>query len=116
MKSVWIKKQDLLAKVKENRELHSKLYLEAVDGFKKAVVEKLELYLEDTKKGKYHSSYHLEEPINQLADYDRVIAMLEMSINEDIELSDQEFDQYVLDNWHWKSMVSLRNSTYSALR
>jgi hypothetical protein len=38
--------------------------------------------------------------------------MLEMSVDDIIVLTSQEFDCYVMDNWTWKQNVTVRNSSY----
>lgn len=35
------------------------------------------------------------------AAYDHAIRMMELSVDTEIELSANEFDQYVMDNWHF---------------
>lgn len=46
---------------------------------------------------------NLTEPITHEADYRRVIMMLEMSVKDEIVISESQFRQYVLDEWQWKS-------------
>jgi hypothetical protein len=46
-------------------------------------------------------SVTLTEPSNHIKDYDRVITMLEVSVDETIILNASEFDQYVRDVWAW---------------
>lgn len=41
-------------------------------------------------------------PTSHLDEYDEVIAMMEMSVDETISLDSSAFQQYVLDNWTWK--------------
>ncbi len=47
-------------------------------------------------------------------EYDRVIKMLEMSVDTQIELSSSEFQNYVMDDWAWSDNAKLSNSTYTA--
>jgi hypothetical protein len=113
MREVNVKRTELLDKVKANREAHRGLFLKAQEGFKKAVLEALEKSLDDARSGKkFNNFWSLPEPIDQTSDYDRVIAMLEMSVDDIIVLTSQEFDCYVMDNWTWKQNVTVRNSSY----
>lgn len=114
MREVNVKRLELLEKVKINREAHRGLFLKAQEGFKKAVLEALEKSLDDARSGKrFNNFWQLPEPIDQTAEYDRTIAMLEMSVDETITLTSQEFDCYVMDNWNWKQNVTLRNMSYT---
>jgi hypothetical protein len=114
MREVNVKRTELLDKVKANREAHRGLFLKAQEGFKKAVLEALEKSLADARSGKkFNNFWSMPEPIDQTADYDRAIAMLEMSVDDIIVLTSQEFDCYVMDNWTWKQNVILRNSSYA---
>jgi hypothetical protein len=40
--------------------------------------------------------------------------MLEMSKEDTIELTQQEFSQYVQDDWHWKDQFLFSNMNYSS--
>jgi hypothetical protein len=46
-------------------------------------------------------SIDLVQPRDHTSDYDRVIMMLEMSVDDTIVLDANEFDQYVRDVWAW---------------
>jgi hypothetical protein len=52
--------------------------------------------------------------MNQTKDYDRVLKMLDMTTDEVVVLSEDDFAQYVMDEWQWKEQFSQINSTYSA--
>lgn len=69
--------------------------------------------LSDARSSKpIRRSISLPEPIDRTKDYDRVIAMLEMSVEDEVELEEHDFDRYVLDNWEWKDLAYSTNSQY----
>jgi len=71
--------------------------------------------LKDARNGKMiRRRITLPEPQDHTNDYDRVITMLEMSVDSVIELDDVAFDQYVMDNWSWKGDALATNSMYAA--
>lgn len=114
MHVVKVKRQDLLDVVKKNREEHRNLFLEAQQGFRARVIERLDKMLADARAGvRYDLSVALAPPIDQTKDYDRVIKALEMSVDEEIELDEREFAQYVMDDWSWKQNVLATNSAYT---
>jgi len=58
-------------------------------------------------------SVTLTEPRNHVKDYDRVITMLEMSVDETITIDAQAFDRYVMDNWDWSRFALATNTAYA---
>lgn len=58
----------------------------------------------------------LVAPENYISDYIRAIAMLEMSVDDVISLSQIQFDQYVMDKWVWKDSFKAINATYSSTK
>jgi hypothetical protein len=115
MKEVKVKKTDLLDKLKQNRDGHEKIFQEAIEGYRKRVIELLETNLSYAKAGKSVNLYdfQLQRPVNQTKEYNRAIAMLEMSVDEDIILNQNEFASYVMDDWGWKGNFLKANSLYS---
>ena len=79
------------------------------------MIEELDRMLADAKAGRQISrAINLAEPVDHTADYDRVMAMLEMSVDDTVILSAQEFNQFVLDDWEWSRLASYTNQCYAA--
>jgi len=111
---ITVKKQDLLTALKKNLETHRATFLDALEGYKASVIEELELSLKEAKAGKrYRKIIQFEEPWDHTKEYKRVIAMLEMSISEEVKISEMEFAQYVLDDWGWKEQFATVTSGYA---
>lgn len=115
MKDITVRKSDLLEKLQENREQHTKIFEEAVEGYKTRAVELLEDHIRRIKNGKLERvQVMLPVPENHVHDYDRIIAMLEMDINDEIEMEEHEFKAYVMDDWAWKQQFLTSTAEYSA--
>jgi len=55
------------------------------------------------KKGKTVDQYiNLPVPVDHTLEYDRVIKMIELDTREEITLNENEFAQFVMDDWQWK--------------
>jgi hypothetical protein len=54
----------------------------------------------------------LTYPEDHTQDYERAISMMEASVYDKVELSTDEYDAYVLNNWGWKSKFILSNTAY----
>src|ERR1700756_651161 len=114
MHSVKVKRVELLEKIKKNREGHRDLFLRAQEGYRLDVIAELEQHLKDARdRKKISRSLSLPEPQDHTEDYDSVIAMLEMSVDETIELDASSFQQYVLDKWSWKRAADVTNIAYA---
>lgn len=103
IKTITVKKEELLDKLRQNRDEHLDIFLKAQEKYRELVIEQLYIALEKARSGKEIITFiALQEPINQSKDYNRVISMLEMSVDDHITLSETEFSQYVLNDWQWK--------------
>lgn len=110
---VKVNKDDLLEVLKENRDTHRSLFLEALEGYREEVIKLLTINLDNVKAGKKIVTFlQLPVPQDQTSEYDQIIRMLGMSVDEDFELEDHEFKCYVLDEWSWKEAVMTSNSRY----
>jgi hypothetical protein len=114
MNTVKVKREELLTKVRANRDAHRTLFLKAHEGYRKLVIEELDRMLKDAKEGlRIQRSVTLTEPSNHVKDYDRVITMLEMSVDDTITLEAHDFDRYVMDNWDWSRFALATNTAYA---
>lgn len=113
MRSIKVKKTELLAKLEENAKNHMNTFEKASEGYRKAMISTLEKMLDMAKKGKRVEHYiNLVQPMNQFEDYERSIGMLKMHTEEDIEITSQEYAQFVQDKWNWSQQFTTSNSAY----
>ncbi len=113
MAVVTVKKSELLAKLKWNRNTHTAVYEAALKGYRLALVAMLEKKLADAKEGKaVPHRLDLVEPTSNVKDYDRVISMLEMSVKDEMQITEDQFDKYVMDAWGWKASFEAGTSRY----
>ena len=113
MESVKVGREELLKTLKTNRDNHRKIFEEALEGYREEAIKELEGAIADAKSGKkIRRNLTLVEPMDQTKDYDRVIRMLEMSKDAIIEISEQDFACYVLDDWRWKDQFTASNTRY----
>lgn len=117
MKEVKVSKNALANILLSNKKKHVAEYLEAVEEYKVAALEaiakgvaKLNAQIEAVKAMTPQTVEHirwtsvtLPIPVSHEAEYNRAIRMVEMSVDEEIVLSEKEFTKYVLDEWDWKS-------------
>ncbi len=113
--TVRIQKQPLLDVLTKNLETHKKDFKEAWTGYEKAFILEAEKILTLAKEKKQFNHYiTLEIPHDYSDDYERVITMLQFSSDDEFEISTQEFDSYVRDEWSWKKQFVGTSSRYLA--
>lgn len=114
MRTVKIGRAALLDKLRENREQHREVFLKAQEGYKQFLIKELEQRLDEAQRGlKIDRVIRLDEPTDHTGDYDRVIMMAEMSVDDEITLTDVDFGQYVMDDWAWKQAFAATAGTYT---
>jgi len=123
LKFVKVKRKQLVEKLKANRETHKAEFKEAWEGYVQTVIDTAKENLRDAKKWSKEPSeaHHFDSapsaPKNHTKEYDRAIALLEWEVEDEVELSTNDFNCYVLDDWSWKrdhamSMSSYANKSY----
>jgi len=66
MNTVKVKREELLTKVRSNRDAHRSLFLKAQEGYRKLVIEELDRMLADARGGRpIQRSVTLTEPSNR---------------------------------------------------
>jgi hypothetical protein len=114
MKSVTVNKVEVLEILKKNKEGHRAQFLVAQEGYRKAVIKELDKMLSDARSNKKVSTYiNLPAPRDYTEEYEQVISMLEMSVEDNIVLTHSEFCNFILDNWSWTDAFTHSNKLYT---
>ena len=114
MESIRVNKAELLTTLEANRAKHRQIFEEACDGYQKAVIKELEAQLKRAKEGiRQTMLISIPAPIDQTKEYDRAVAMLKMSVDKEVLLSELDFRCYVLDDWDWKQRFLASSRAYS---
>ena len=127
MKNVKVKKDDLMLKVLANRSQHVAEYIEACAGYREQALEEIERATDRLRRqvaalkegeaiGLAAIHFSLPLPESHKADYDQVVAMLEMSVDSEIELDSDSFREYVMDEWDWRAKWENTKMSYSPKR
>jgi hypothetical protein len=117
MKTVTVQKQELLTKLEDNLSHHRADFEIAWDAFQKRAIDnfhaKLAL-LEDAQRGQQIELWvNLDVPEDHSADYLRAIDMLKWEVGDQVVLTEQEFRQFVQDDWSWKGKFASDNVFYA---
>lgn len=115
MKTVKVEKANLLGIIRSNRATHRGLFLEAQEKYREVAIDLLDSQLRKARNGspfELRQFVSLEEPVDHTRDYDLSIQMLEMSVDDQIVLSADEFKNYVQDVWNWTRSWGASNLRY----
>jgi len=118
MENVKVKKGELLAKLKENLKAHVEEFKLAHAAWVEQTIAVHKLQIKSLKETSNTSPDAKFGPVptSQATSYERAIAMLEMSVEDEIVLDAHEFDQYVLDNWTWSHSFKSVSAAYNNVR
>lgn len=108
---------ELLTELLKNREDHKVIYEEAVAGFKEAVgkfAAKIIAILEEGNIPDPHTG--LQVPQHHLNKYDTAIKMLQMTTETELQLTQEQFNCYVMDQWHFQQQFLTGASHYNSTR
>ena len=110
---VTVKRDELLAELRKNRDAHREVFDKAIAGWEAKVLEELTQAVKDAKaKRFFNGTIVIPRPKDQTADYDRVIKMVEMSVGDTVTMSKTDFACYVMDDWSWKQNFTASTAAY----
>lgn len=116
MRSVKMKRDELLEIVRENKIKHISEYEEAVNDYKALAIKITKENVKIANTGDLDKIKDIKSvpsaPRSYETDYNRAARMLELSVEDVIELEDDVFNQLVLDEWSWKQSFSFSNTSY----
>ncbi len=111
-RTITVKKSQLIEQLKANKANHIKEYNEAVIAYKEEALKQLREQIEEVEKGSLQAKLFLTSPINSADEYDKVIQMFEWEINDDVELEQSEFNEFVLDEFDFARDAKFANTMY----
>jgi len=112
-RTITVKKLALIEQLKTNKVKHIKEYEEAVIAYKEEALLQLASQVQRVEEGSLDARLNLVTPINNSGEYDKVISMFDWEINEDVELEQDEFNEFVLDEFEFARDAKFANTMYS---
>lgn len=114
MQKVKVHVSDLLDELIKNRDKHRQTFLDAADAYRHEAIKVLDQALEEAKKGKrIMRAIGLIEPVDMTREYNQAIGMLQMTIDEHIEITAEQYKNFVMDDWSWSAQVTASNTAYT---
>jgi hypothetical protein len=113
-RTIRISKEKLIEKIKENKLNHVKEYDEAVLAYVIEANKQLKDAKKNLDKGNLQIQLQLTTPINRADEYDKVVNMFEWELDSEIELTQNEFNEYVHDENSSAQTAKYANSFYTS--
>lgn len=119
--TIKVNKTKLLTSLAQNKAKHVADYKQAMQGWKKEVMEIVIREANNLSNTSDFSSFIRRNnpifdisaaPVSRESDYNQAIEMLEYCSDIEIELQTHQYNAYVKDEWNWKSHWNLSNSKY----
>lgn len=112
-RKIKVDKAKLIEKIKENKAKHIQEYKEAVEEYKKEAAKKLEELKIDLDAGKTNLYLSMTQPENKEEEYDKLVEQFNWELAEVVELSQNEFNQYVHDEFDFAIQARVSNLSYT---
>ena len=113
-RKITVKKQDLIEQIVANKVKHIELYNKAVIAYKKEALEQLETLTNEVNDGALDIKLDLVTPINNEENYNGIIEMFVWEVKDEVELTQNEFKEYVQDKTQFAEEAMFSNTLYSA--
>ncbi|SRR6266581_835277 len=112
--TVTVHKIELLDKMRDNRDTHRAKFLEAQSKYRERVIEELDKRLAEARNGgRINLGFALPEPVDYTDDYDQAIEMFTWHEGDSVVLDQEQFKQYVLDQWGWGRLFAANTLSYT---
>jgi len=114
MEKIKVNKNELISVLKTNRDKHAQKYTEASAGYVMMVETELKKKLKEVRSGNDFdlNFHHLQKPESHVENYNDAIGMLEVSIDENISISMEDYLKYYKNKWEWCNYWSSQNTAY----
>lgn len=124
MHKVTVNRKKLLGTLINNKHEHIAAYAEAITEYRHELVvflkdqlDKLASRIDEIEECETldipNIHFDKPKPVSYEDHYIRAIKMLEMSVDDHITLTPEEFACYVMDQWDWKKQFVHTNTLYS---
>ena len=115
MKTVSVNKGDLQATIKVNLEKHTKEFLLAKKNYSSKVANDLaDESVRISSGGKPKTSYLFPLPVTYAGSYQEALEMLKWETSDIVQLTADEFKQFIKNEWYWAESFSATTSFYNS--
>lgn len=105
---VTVKREELLERLRENREKHEQEFNQAISQWQNELQSSIESIKPNAEFEFPQSLEQLRDdcPVSHVNDYDQAIDMFGMCVTEEIKLDSDAFNTFCRDEWGWKDSLA----------
>lgn len=108
-----VDKNHLLGILETNRTKHVETFKAAVKAYRSRSLLELERRIAKVNSGaNFDLTFTLPQPINYKKQYDSIIGLLKMSTETSLQITHNEYKQWVEDEWNWNHSFFANTSSY----
>ena len=111
-RTIKVKKRELIERINENKEAHIKEFEAAKIAYKAEALRQIEEAREKIEAGELGVVLNLVTPVNVAQEYSQKAEMFEWEIEDEVELSQDEFKDYVQDDFQFARNAKMMNMSY----
>lgn len=111
-RKITVNKKQLIDKIKENKKNHIEEYKKAVEAYKTEALRQLNELTQKVTDGELGVKLDLITPVDNSENYDKILEMFEWEVEDQVELEQDEFIEYVQDETDFAVTAKLSNTAY----
>ena len=111
-REITVKKKDLIERIAANKERHIQQFEAAKIAYKKEALRQLEELRQKVENGDLDIKLNLVSPQDVSKKYDEKSEMFEWEIADEVTLTQDEFKDYVQDNFDFARSAFFSNQSY----
>lgn len=96
-RTIKVRKEDLIQKIKDNKKAHAVDFKKAVVAFREEALKQLGELTEKVNDGELEIKLKLITPVDNSENYDKILEMFKWEIADEVDLTQEEFKEYVQD-------------------
>lgn len=110
---IKVKKSDLIERIQANKEQHTKDFKAAKAAYKKEALRQLEELKRKVEEGALDIRLNLVSPQDVAEKYDQKAEMFQWEVADEVELTQDEFKDYVQDDFDFARTAKFANMSYT---
>lgn len=111
-RTMKVVKADLIKTINENKETHIKAYAKAEIAYKAEALKQLTKLTSEVNDGSLKIKLNLTTPVDNRKNYDKIVGMFEWDVEDKVELTQQEYNEYILDETESARHAMMSNQAY----
>jgi heme oxygenase len=111
-RTIKVDKGDLIDQIEINKQAHIVAYDKAVIAYKAEALKQLKVQIHRVNDGELDARINLTTPVNNVENYDKIIKMFQWEKSAEVDLTQDEYNEYVEDETEVSRHAMMSNTMY----